>query len=66
MSYNTDRAIGCRIGYNAVIKAVRFVDKYEQIPPNSKEPLRRVLKEIYGPRLYNYYLHRRGKLRLVS
>jgi len=26
MAYNLDRAIGCRIGYNGVIKAVRFVD----------------------------------------
>ena len=66
MSYNSERAIGCSIGYNAVIKAIRFVDKNKQIPPASSAHLRRVLKEVYGRDVYNYYRHCRTKLRRVS
>jgi hypothetical protein len=46
--YNHDRAIGCRIGYNMVIRAVGYVEKYEQIPPRASQPLRDALKVIYG------------------
>ena len=67
MSYNIDRAIGCCIGYNAVIKAVRYVEKHQRIPPSSAR-LRHVLKVIYGRNMYNYYLSRttRMSLRLVA
>jgi len=65
MAYNYERAIGCRIGYNAVIKAIRFVEEKQQIPPSSSADLRRVLKEVFGHEMYNYYRHRRAKLRSV-
>ncbi|BBB97114.1 MULTISPECIES: hypothetical protein [Bradyrhizobium] len=64
--YNIDRAIGCRIGYNTVIKAVRYVDEHERIPPWASQPLRRVLKAIYGKQVYNAYRTKRPKLRLVG
>jgi len=64
--YNSERAIGCVIGYNAVIKAIRYVDSYEQIPPRASQHLRRVLEEVYGRKMYKYYSHRRAKLRLVA
>ena len=66
MSYNRERAIGCVVGYNAVIKALRYVDAHEQIPPHASQHLRRVLQEVYGRKMFNYYSHRRAKLRLVA
>jgi hypothetical protein len=65
MAYNQERAIGCVIGYNTVIKAVRYVEKHEHIDPNASQHVRRVLKVIYGRELYNYYRHRRPKLRVA-
>lgn len=64
--YNHDRAIGCCIGYNSVIKAVRYIDQHERIPPSASAHLRRVLKAIYGRQLYNVYRTKRPKLRLVG
>lgn len=66
MSYNHDRAVGCVIGYNTVIKALRYVEKYEQIPPWASTHVRRVLKVVYGREWYSVYRHNRPKLRLVS
>ena len=66
MVSNQDRAIGCLIGYNAVIKAVRYIERYDSIDPNSSKHLRRVLKTIYGKELYNYYRSQRRKLRVVK
>jgi hypothetical protein len=64
--YNLDRAIGCRIGYNSVVKAVRYIEKHQQIPPTASDHLRRVLKTIYGRDMYNYYRGRRPRrLRVV-
>jgi hypothetical protein len=37
MAYNHDRAIGCVIGFNTVIKAVRYVEKHDHI--GSRPPL---------------------------
>jgi hypothetical protein len=66
MAYNQDRAIGCRIGYNAVVKAVRYIEEHDYIDPKASAHLRGVLKVIYGKKLYNYYRSRRPKkLRLV-
>jgi hypothetical protein len=65
MTYNRDRAIGCVIEYNSVIKAVKFIDSYGTIPPNASDHLRRALKAVYGRQVYNYLLHHRPKLRLV-
>jgi hypothetical protein len=65
MPYNHDRAVGCRIGYNAVIKAVKYVEKHNRIPPTASHHLRRVLKVIYGRDMYNYYRNRRATLRVV-
>jgi hypothetical protein len=65
MSYNQDRAIGCVIGFNTVIKAVRYVEKRDHIDPKASDQLRRVLKVIYGRELYNYYRYRHPKIRLV-
>jgi hypothetical protein len=48
MAYNRDRAIGCRIAYNAEIKAVKYIDRHDHIDPKASEHLRRVLKAIYG------------------
>ncbi len=64
--YNHDRAIGCRVGYNTVIKAVRYVDAYQQIPPWASSHLRQVLKEIYGYAAYNAYRTGPPKLKIVS
>lgn len=66
MPYNRDRAIGCCIGYNAIIAAVRHVDKHGHIPPTASRHLRRVLREIYGEVQYKYYRSRRPKLRVVA
>ena len=66
MSYNHDRAVGCVIGYNNVIKAVRYVDCHQQIPPLASYRLRRVLKEIYGEAVYHAYRTGPPKLRVVS
>jgi len=63
--YKLDRAIGCCIGYNAVIQAVRYVEKHDRLPPGASRHLRRVLKVIYGE-MYSYYKSRRPKLRLVA
>ena len=63
--YNHDRAIGCAIGYNSVIKAVRYVDQHQQIPPWASYQLRRVLSEIYRKALYNAYRTGPPKLRVV-
>lgn len=52
MLYNYDRAIGCRIGYNAVIKAVKYVRKHGHIDPRTSRNLRRVLRAIYGRERY--------------
>jgi hypothetical protein len=65
MAYDHERAIGCVIGYNAVIKAIKFVEANEIIPPYASAHLRRVLKTVYGRETYNYYLHRRRKPKLV-
>jgi hypothetical protein len=48
MAYNHDRAIGCVIGFNAVTKAVRYVEKHDHIDPRSSQHVRRVFKVIYG------------------
>lgn len=67
MVYNQDRAIGCRIGYNAVIKAVRYIDEHNYMDPKASVHLRGVLRAIYGEELYKYYRSRRPKkLRLVK
>ncbi len=66
MSYNIDRAIGCVIGFNCVIKAVHYVEEHERIPPSASGHLRRVLKAIYGKQMYSYYSHRRAKLRVAA
>jgi hypothetical protein len=65
MAYNQDRAIGCVIGFNTVIKAVRYVEKHDHIDPMASVHLRRVLKVIYGNELYSYYRHQRPKLRVI-
>lgn len=64
--YNHDRAAGCVIGYNNVIKAVRYVEEYKQIPPWASQHLRRVLRTIYGVSVYNYYRSRAPTLRVVN
>jgi hypothetical protein len=66
MACNHDRAIGCVIGFNTIIKAVRYVEKHDHIDPKASRHVRQVLKAIYGKELYNYYRHRRPKLRLVA
>lgn len=66
MGYNHDRAVGCVIGYNTVIKAVRYVEKHGHIDPTASHHVRRVLKVIYGKELYSYYRYRRPKLRLAA
>lgn len=68
MVNNRDRAAGCVMGYNTVIKAVKYVDRYDRIDPTASWHIRRVLKVIYGEKLYNYYCYRgrRPTLRLVS
>lgn len=66
MAYNHDRAVGCVIGYNTIIKAVRYVEKHDHIDSSASKHVRRVLKVIYGRELYNYYRHRRPKLQLVG
>lgn len=63
MAYNRDRAVGCRIGYNAVIKAVKYIDSKERIPSDSSIYLRRVLKIIYGDELYTRYRRHRANRR---
>ena len=37
MSYNIDRAIGCVIGFNCVIKAVHYVEEHDAslLPPRA-------------------------------
>lgn len=65
MPYNPDRAKGCCIGYNAVIKAVRYVDRHQRIPAWASDRLRHVLRAIYGKALYNAYRTARPKLRVV-
>lgn len=66
MPYSRERAIGCRIGYNAVIKALRYVEDNDRIPPHASTPLRQVLQEIYGGKMYQYYSHRPARLRRVA
>lgn len=55
MAYNHDRATGCRIGYNSIIKAVKYVKKHGQIDPRASRHVRRVLKVIYGDKRYHQY-----------
>jgi hypothetical protein len=64
--YNYDQAVGCAKGYNTVIKAVRYVDSHQQIPPWASKSLRRVLKEVYGRAAYKAYRNKRPKLRAVA
>ncbi len=63
--YNRGRAIGCVIGYTTIIKAVRYIGSYQQIPSWASAHARRVLKVIYGRAQYNSYRHRPPKLRRV-
>ena len=63
MAYNRERAVGCRIGYNSVIKAVKYINSKERVPSNSSIYLRRVLKVIYGDELYTRYRHHRANKR---
>ncbi|MBV9783706.1 MAG: hypothetical protein JO264_07780 [Acidisphaera sp.] len=65
MAYNHDRAVGCMIGFNTIIKAVRYVEEHDHIDPRASQHVRRVLKVIYGRELYSYYRHRRPRLRLA-
>lgn len=58
MAFNQDRAAGCIIGYNSIIKAVKYVDLNNRIDPNASRHVLRVLKVIYGRELYNYYRRR--------
>ena len=52
MSHNKERAIGCIIGYNSVIKSVKYFEEHNNIDPRASRPLRRVLEAIYGQKTY--------------
>lgn len=61
-TYNSDRAAGYVIACNSVMKAVSYVDKHQRIPATASYHVRRVLRVIYGKKLYRAYRTGRPKM----